>query len=169
MSVNSRVWLNMITLNDWIWSHWMTEYDHIEWLNMITLNDWIWSHWMIEYDHIEWLCRCNIMWSYSVSSYVDSYTIPDICRTDYQSSDLDNKLLNKNSNGLEVLESSFEMLGFMDTFKRKNGYWVPLKADSSRGAGLGASKIRRAYLASGPLFSLGTMSWRMKRVRSLMS
>ena len=46
---------------------------------------------------------------------------------------------------------------------------VPLKADCSSGAGLGASRMRRAYLLSAPLFSLGTMSWRMKRVRSRMS
>lgn len=46
---------------------------------------------------------------------------------------------------------------------------IPLKADSSTGAGLGASRMRRAYLLRAPLFSLGTISCLMKRVRSLMS
>lgn len=48
-------------------------------------------------------------------------------------------------------------------------YEIPLKVDSSTGAGLGASRMRRAYLLRAPLFSLGTISCLMKRVRSLMS
>lgn len=46
---------------------------------------------------------------------------------------------------------------------------LPLKVDSSTGAGLGASRMRRAYLLRVPLRSPGTISCRMKRVRSRMS
>lgn len=48
-------------------------------------------------------------------------------------------------------------------------YDAPLKADSSTGAGLEASRMRRAYLLRAPFFSLGTISCLMKRVRSLIS
>lgn len=46
---------------------------------------------------------------------------------------------------------------------------LPLKGDSSTGAGLRARNSFLAYLLSAPLFSVGTMSWRMKRARSRMS
>lgn len=64
--------------------------------------------------------------------------------------------------------------GFNVFHNKDNGlilqmYEVPLKADSRTGAGLGASRMRRAYLLRAPLFSLGTISCLMKRVRSLMS
>lgn len=47
--------------------------------------------------------------------------------------------------------------------------WVPLKDDSKMGAGFWARKSFLAYLLRAPLFSVGTMSWRMKRARSRMS
>lgn len=47
--------------------------------------------------------------------------------------------------------------------------FVPLKEDSKMGAGFWARKSFLAYLLRAPLFSVGTMSWRMKRARSRMS
>lgn len=46
---------------------------------------------------------------------------------------------------------------------------IPLKEDSKMGAGFCARKSFLAYLLRAPLFSVGTMSWRMKRARSRMS
>lgn len=46
---------------------------------------------------------------------------------------------------------------------------APLNGDSRTGAGLRARNSFLAYLLSAPLFSVGTMSWRMKRARSRMS
>lgn len=49
------------------------------------------------------------------------------------------------------------------------GHTLPLKEDSKMGAGFCARKSFLAYLLRAPLFSVGTMSWRMKRARSRMS
>lgn len=46
---------------------------------------------------------------------------------------------------------------------------VPLNGDSRTGAGFRARNSFLAYLLSAPLFSVGTMSWRINRARSRMS
>lgn len=84
-------------------------------------------------------------------------------------------------NGLDLQtvrkkESSFSLIGHCRIVTRFFLYnklgseaSVPLNGDSSTGAGLRARNSFLAYLLRAPLFSVGTMSWRMKRARSRMS